>query len=190
MVTSVALYLVLLVLVVIERLNELRVSRHNARVAFAAGGVERGQGHYRFMTVMHTLFLFACVGEVVLLHRAFPGWLGWVSLAVVVGAQALRAWAIASLGERWNTRVIVRPDAAPVTTGPYRFLKHPNYVAVIAEILFLPLVHGAWVTAVVFTIVNAGLLFVRIRVEEQALGADWARTFADRGRFLPGGTHG
>lgn len=189
MVTSLALYLALLGLVALERLNEVRISKRNARLAFEAGGVERGQGHYGVMTVLHTLFLVACVAEPVLFHRGFPGWLGWASLAIVIGAQGLRAWAILSLGVRWNTRVIVRPDAMPVTRGPYRFLKHPNYVAVIAELAFLPLVHGAWLTAVVFSIANAVLLTVRIRVEEEALGSTWATAFADRRRFIPGAPH-
>src|SRR5678815_4307251 len=93
----------------------------------------------------------ACALEVVLLDRPFPGAVGWMALAVVLGAQALRYWAIATLGWRWNTRIVVVPGAPPVTGGPYRFVRHPNYVAVIAEMVALPLVHGAWLTALAFT---------------------------------------
>ena len=90
-------------------------------------------------------------------------------LALVVASQALRWWCIATLGRRWNTRVIVVPGLAPVTSGPYRFLRHPNYVAVVVEGIALPLVHAAWITALVFTVLNAALLAVRIRVEDAAL---------------------
>ena len=100
-------------------------------------------------------------------------------------AQALRYWAIASLGEYWNTRIIVVPGLPPVTRGPYRFLRHPNYVAVVLELAAVPLIHGAWVTALVFSLGNALLLWVRIRAEETALGSAYAQTFADKPRFIP-----
>jgi len=189
MVTSVQLYLGLLALVALERGVELVVSARNARLARARGGVETGQGHYPVMAVFHGLFLVACAGEVVLLRRPFPGALGWAALTAVLGAQALRYWAIATLGWRWNTRIVVLPGAAPVTAGPYRWVRHPNYVAVIAEMVALPLVHGAWLTALVFSLGNAWLLRVRIRAEEEALGEPWRHAFAGRPRFVPGG-HG
>ena len=95
--------------------------------------------------------------------------LAWSMLVLVVAAQGLRWWCIATLGRRWNTRVIVVPGLAPVTGGPYRLLRHPNYVAVVVEGVALPMVHGAWITAVVFTVANAALLRVRIRAEDAAL---------------------
>jgi len=189
MVTSVRVYLVLLALVALERGVELLLSARNARLARARGAVETGQGHYPVMSVFHGAFLLACALEVVLLRRPFPGALGWIALAVVLAAQALRYWAIATLGWRWNTRIVVVPGAAPVTGGPYRFVRHPNYVAVIAEMLALPMVHGAWLTALVFSLGNAWLLRVRIRAEEQALGEPWENAFTGRPRFVPGG-HG
>ena len=189
MVTSVQLYLGLLVAVALERGVELGLSVRNARVARARGGVESGQGHYPAMAVFHGLFLVACALEVVVLRRPFLGVLGWVALAAVLSAQALRYWAIATLGWRWNTRIMVIPGDPPVTAGPYRFVRHPNYVAVIAEMAALPLVHGAWLTAGVFTLGNAWLLRVRIRAEERALGEPWQHAFAGRPRFVPGG-HG
>lgn len=172
-------------LLVAERLLELVLSKRNAARAFARGGVETGQGHYRVMVVFHTLFLGACVAEVFLLDRPFPGAWGWAALGGAVVAQGLRYWAITTLGDRWNSRIIVVPGATPVTGGPYRFLRHPNYVAVVLELLCVPLIHGAWVTAVVFSVGNAALLFVRIRAEEAALGAAYAREFAHRPRFIP-----
>jgi methyltransferase len=137
------------------------------------------------MTVVHTLFLGSCAGEVLLAHRPFPGALGFVALGVALGAQCLRYWAIGSLGERWNVRIIVVPHAPPVTTGPYRFVRHPNYLAVILEIAAVPLIHGAWVTALAFTAANALLLGVRIRAEEVALGEAWAAAFDRHPRFVP-----
>jgi methyltransferase len=190
MVTSVRLYLALLVLVALERGVELVLSTRNARLALARGAVETGQGHYPVMSVFHGAFLASCVLEVVLLQRPFPGAVGWIALALVLAAQALRYWSVATLGWRWNTRIVVVPGAAPVTGGPYRFVRHPNYVAVIAEMLALPVVHGAWLTAVVFSLGNAWLLRVRIRAEEHALGEPWAHAFAGRPRFVPGGPGG
>ncbi len=97
-------------------------------------------------------------------------------LALVLASQALRWWCIVTLGRRWNTRVIIVPGLAPVRSGPYRFLPHPNYVAVVVEGVALPMVHGAWLTALAFTVLNAGLLTVRIRTENAALAhaAQWA----------------
>jgi len=189
MVTSVQLYLGLLALVALERGVELVLSARNVRLARSRGGVETGQGHYPVMAAFHGAFLSACALEVVLLRRPFPGAVGWLALAAVLAAQALRYWAVATLGWRWNTRIVVVPGAAPVTGGPYRFVRHPNYVAVIAEMLALPLVHGAWLTALVFSVGNAWLLRVRIRAEEHALGEPWRHAFGGRPRFVPGG-HG
>ena len=170
MVSSLWLYTALIALVGLERLVELRLSVRNAAWAFERGAKEYGQGHYRFMTVFHTLFLVACVAEPWLLDRPFLSPWSWVAFALALGAQALRYWAITTLGHRWNTRVIVLPEGQLISAGPYRFLRHPNYVAVVTELLVLPLVHGAWLTSLVFTLGNALLLRVRIRVEEQALG--------------------
>ncbi len=177
MVSSLWLYTGLIALVGLERLVELRLSLRNAQWAFARGGQEHGKPHYRFMTVFHTAFLVSCVLEPWLLGRPFVAPWGFVALGLAVLAQLLRYWAITTLGTRWNTRVIVLPEWEPVTTGPYRFFRHPNYVAVVLELLVLPLVHGAWVTALVFTVGNAALLSVRIRVEEEALGTKYAKAF-------------
>lgn len=185
MVTPYALYLGFLVVIALERLVELAISRRNAAAAFARGAVEVGQGHFRVMTALHTLFLVACAIEPLAFGRSFPAPWGWLALGVALLAQALRYWAIATLGERWNTRIIVLPAVPPVTGGPYRFIKHPNYLAVIAELVALPLIFGNWVTALTFTLANAALLTVRIRAEERALGDGYAAAFGDRPRFVP-----
>lgn len=165
-----ALYLVVVGLTAVERLAELVVSARNARWSFARGGVESGRGHFPPMVVLHTALLVACVVEVVVGHRPFLPWLGWPALVLVVASQALRWWCIATLGPRWNTRVIVVPGLPLVDRGPYRWFRHPNYVAVVVEGIALPLVHTAWVTALVFTALNAVLLLrFRIPAEERAL---------------------
>lgn len=188
MTTTQALFLGLMALLGLERVLELYLSRRNAARAFARGGVEVGQGHYRVMVAFHTLFLLAAPLEVLLVPRLWPGVWGLVALGFALLSQALRYWAIGALGERWNSRVIVVPGEAPVTGGPYRHLRHPNYVAVVLELFAVPLVHGAWATALVFGLGNLVLLRVRIRAEEAALGAAWERAFAGRPRFIPGAT--
>jgi methyltransferase len=164
-------YLVLILLVGLERLAELVVSKRNAAWSMARGGVETGQGHYPWMVLLHTALLVGAPLEVWLAGRPFLPGLGWTMLALVLAAQGLRWWCILSLGPRWNTRVIVVPGLPLVTRGPYRlsWLRHPNYVAVVVEGFALPLVHTAWVTALVFTVLNAVLLTVRIRTENAAL---------------------
>jgi methyltransferase len=178
-------YLGFIGVVALERVGELVLSRRNAARAFARGAVEVGQAHYRFMAAFHTLFLVACAAEAAV--RPFPGALGWAALAGAIAAQGLRYWAISTLGERWNVRVIVVPGAAPVVAGPYRWVRHPNYVAVAMEMALVPLVHGAWLTALVFSLGNGLLMVVRIRAEEAALGRLWADAFAATPRFIPGG---
>lgn len=167
--TSQAAYVLLIAAVGAERLAELVVSQRNLAWSRARGGVEFGAGHYPAMVVLHTALLAGCLIEVFALDRPFLPWLGWPMLAIVVAAQALRWWCITTLGSQWNTRVVVVPGASRVSGGPYRVFSHPNYVAVVAEGIALPLVHTAWITAVVFTVLNAALLTVRIRVENDAL---------------------
>ena len=162
-------YILLVAAVAGERLVELVVARRNLIWSRAQGGVEVGFGHYPFMVALHTALLVGCVAEVWLLDRPFLPWLGWPMLAILVAAQALRWWCIATLGPRWNTRVIVIPGAPRIKGGPYRFFSHPNYVAVVAEGIALPLLHSAWITACVFTVLNAALLTARIRTENAAL---------------------
>jgi methyltransferase len=124
------------------------------------------------MVALHTGLLVACVVEVHAADRPFLPWLGWPALVLVLASQGLRWWCIATLGPRWNTRVIVVPGLPLVHRGPYRWLSHPNYVAVVVEGLALPLVHTAWVTALGFTVLNAVLLLgFRIPAEERALAA-------------------
>lgn len=168
---SVTVYLLLIGAVALERLVELVVSARHAAWSFARGGVEHGRGHFPAMVALHSALLLACAAEVVVTRRPFLPALGWTALAVAVASQVLRWWCIATLGPRWNTRVIVVPGLPLVDRGPYRWVRHPNYVAVVAEGVALPLVHTAWVTALAFTALNAVLLLgYRIPAEERALG--------------------
>jgi methyltransferase len=164
-------YTVLVLAVGVERLAELVVAKRNLAWALARGGREAGFSHYPVMVVLHTGLLAGCLLEVWLGDRSFLPALGWPMFAVVLASQALRWWCIRTLGPQWNTRVIVVPGMPLVTGGPYRLFRHPNYVAVIAEGAALPLVHSAWITALVFTLANAVLLTVRIRIENRALVA-------------------
>jgi methyltransferase len=148
---------------------ELAVSERNRRWSMSQGGVESGAGHYPVMVLLHTGLLVGAVVEVLALDRPFLPWLGWPMLALLVASHGLRWWCITSLGRQWCTRIVVVPGRSAVTSGPYRFLRHPNYLAVVLEGIALPLVHTAWVTAAVFTVANAALLRVRIAAEEQAL---------------------
>jgi len=183
------LYTLLVAAVALGRLIELRIAERHRRSLLARGGVETGAGHYPWMVALHTAFLFACPLEVWLLDRPFIPGLAAAMLVLLLGAVALRWWVIATLGERWTTRIIFLPGASPVAGGPYRLLRHPNYLAVIAEIAALPLVHTGWITALAFSVLNFWLLRVRIRAEEAALAgvSDYERVFAGRPRLLPGG---
>jgi len=162
-------YYLLILAVGVERLIELVVSKRHARWALARGGVEHGRGHYPVMVAVHTGLLLGCVFEVWYLEPPFIPSLGWTMLGLVLAGQALRWWCVSTLGPRWNTLVIVVPGMPLVDRGPYRWLKHPNYVAVVVEGIALPLVHSTWITAFAFTVVNAFVLAVRIRVENRAL---------------------
>lgn len=176
-------YLLLILAVGVERLCELVVSTRNARWAFARGGVEFGQGHFPFMVFLHTALLLGCLVETFVGQREFIPLLGIPMLVLALASQVLRWWCVATLGRQWNTRVIVVPGAPLVDRGPYRLMRHPNYLAVVVEGFALPLVYTNWITATVFTIANAVLLvYFRIPTEERAL--DYA-THKDRvfGRF-------
>ncbi len=139
------------------------------------------------MVLLHALWIAACPLEVWLLGRPFVPALAAAMLLLFAAAMALRYWVITTLGERWTTRIVVIPGAAPITAGPYRYLRHPNYLAVIVELLALPLIHGAWLTAGLAGLSNALVLRVRIAAEERALAGacDYDAAFAGQPRLLP-----
>ena len=186
--TELAFTLLIFVLA-IERMVELYVSRRNAAWSRARGAIEYGRAHLIWMKLLHTSFFAGCLLEVWLLSPPFLPALAAGCGAVAIGAQVLRYWTIATLGRRWNIAVLVLPGVAAETRGPFRFIKHPNYVAVVLEGFAVPLLHSAALTALVFSALNAWVLWVRIRCEEAALRehCDYAAALADRPRFLPGG---
>ncbi|SNS00391.1 isoprenylcysteine carboxyl methyltransferase family protein [Actinomadura mexicana] len=162
-------FTLLIALVGAERIAELIVARRHRTWARSRGGVEYGRAHYPGIVAAQVALLGGALLEMWLLDRPFIPILGWSMLGLAVLAQGLRWWCIAALGKRWNTRVIIVPDLPLVARGPYRRLRHPNYVAVVAEGVALPLVHTCWLTALLFTVVNLGLLRTRIRTENTAL---------------------
>jgi len=162
-------YTLLVAVIAAQRAWELRVSRRHLRVLKGRGAIEVGAGHYQWMVALHTTFLLSCVAEVWLLDRPWHSLVATAAMFVLAAATSLRWWTLATLGDRWTTRVLAVPGEELVTSGPYRWLRHPNYLVVVMEIAAIPLVHCAWLTAGVFSIANLILLKVRIRVEDGAL---------------------
>lgn len=154
----------ILSIVTAQRLIELWISARNTRRLLAAGAREFGRSHYPLIVAVHALWLAT-------LWLLAPGReIAPVPLVLFVLMQLARVWAIASLGQRWTTRVVVPPGAPLVRLGPYRYFRHPNYLVVVLEILLLPLAFGLWQVALVFSALNAAVLAVRIRCEDRALG--------------------
>jgi methyltransferase len=166
-----------------QRLAELRHARRNEAALRARGAVEAGAAHYPVIVGVHVAWLASTLLEGRRARRLAP-----VPLLALGAAQALRYWAITSLGPQWTTRILVDPTAPPVTTGPYRYLRHPNYVAVATEIAALPLVVGAVRTAVGFSVLDAAVLRTRIRAEQQARQATPSAVRTDRGAPAPTST--
>jgi methyltransferase len=158
--------LVVIVLVALERLGELIYSAQNTKALRARGAVEIGRAHYPLIVLLHAAWL---VSLIVFLPK--PSSLHWSWLAVFIVLQAFRIWVLASIGRYWTTRILTLPAAPLVRRGPYRFLRHPNYVVVVGEIAVLPLVFGEVGVAIVFSILNGFMLAWRISVEDQALAA-------------------
>ena len=158
------LNIVILALVTVQRLSELWLSRRNTRRLLAQGAREHGRGHYPLIVAVHALWLASLWWLAP--SRPVDGF--WLGMFVLL--EIARIWVLAALGPRWTTRIIVLPDAPLVRRGPYRFVNHPNYWVVIGEIAVLPLVFGLWQVALVFTLLNAIVLAIRIRSENRALG--------------------
>jgi len=154
----------IIALVVLQRAGELVLANRNTRKLKAQGAVEIGAGHYRFIVLLHMAWLMA-----VLWMIPFPVVIYWGWILVFLALQGLRIWVIASLGPYWTTRIISLPGLPLVKRGPYRFIRHPNYLVVAGEILVLPLAFGEILVAIVFSIANAAMLYWRIRQEETGL---------------------
>ncbi|MTH52106.1 hypothetical protein GKZ89_01715 [Bacillus mangrovi] len=160
--------ILLITILILQRISELGLARKNEKVSKGKGGIEYGKSHYPYMVSMHTAFLLALAAEALFVSEGLsPYWMILVPLIFLT--QYVRYWAIRSLGSSWNTKIILLPEHDVTVIGPYRYFRHPNYAVVAAEILLIPLLFQAYITAIVFTVLNAAMLTVRIRAEEKAL---------------------
>jgi methyltransferase len=183
-----AAYLALLALVGVGRLIELRISRRNQRRLEKQGVRKIVEPHFRWMVITHAGVLAGAAAEVLLLHRPLIPSLAIVMTALLVFANALRWWVIRTLAEHWNVEVMASSRVGVVAAGPYRWVRHPNYVAVVIELFSLPMIHTAWITALAGTLANLEILRRRLRVEEGVLMADpaYRSAMGAKPRFLPG----
>jgi methyltransferase len=185
-VDNIFLFLLFFLFVVLQRSIELFVARKNEKWMKDQGALEFGSNHYQYMVIMHALFFVFFLVEKITLNRDVS--LFWpLLLSVFVFTQIMRFWVISSLGKYWNTKILVLPNVNVVRKGPYRFIKHPNYVVVTLELIVVPLLFEAYVTAVLFTILNLLILSVRIPAEEKALKelTEYEGSFQSCNRFFP-----
>lgn len=173
------LFLIVFLLVITQRVVELLVAKQNEKWMLEQGAFEVGARHYPFMVMMHIAFFLLLLLEVSVRQAALsPFWQIFLTLFLV--AQIGRIWCLCTLGKFWNTKILILPDAPVIRKGPYRFLRHPNYVIVMMELLTLPLLFNAYITAFLFFLLNCWMLSVRIPIEEQALkkATDYATQFS------------
>lgn len=173
-------------LLILQRITELAIARRNEKWMIDRGGVEHGSEHYRFIVALHTLFLLSLLFEVMVFEREISV-LWYLLIPILIITQMIRYWALMSLGSYWNTKIIIVPNDIVVSKGPYQYLKHPNYIIVAVEILIIPLLFQAYVTALIFTILNIVMMTVRIPTEEKALQkyTNYQEAFNSKSRFVP-----
>ena len=157
-------FIIYITLLIIQRFSELTIARRNEKWLRSQGAIEYGREHYPFIVTMHTLFFVSMIIEYIFSPHMN---INWVFLILVVMVMSFKFWALSSLGKYWNTKIFRIPGVYPVKKGPYKFLKHPNYMEVVLEIALIPLVFHLYLTAILFTILNAVMLYVRIKVEEK-----------------------
>jgi methyltransferase len=185
---SVKLYLGLLIVVALLRFYELHISRRHQQKMVAEGALKVDEPRFRWMVLVHTLVLIGAAVEVVFLHRPFYPIFGSICFAIFLAANAVRWWVIRTLGNHWNVQVMNSTSLGVVTTGPFRYVRHPNYAAVFVEMLVLPLIHSAWITALAGTLAHILVLSARLATEERVLFSDahYRAAMSDKPRFLPG----
>ena len=185
---SVYLFLALLLAVGLLRLLEMRISRQHQQEMATRGAAKVDEPKFRWMVLLHTVVLVGAALEVVFLKRPLLPWLAAPMFAIFLAANALRWWVIRSLGAHWNVQVVDSSRLGVVTSGPFRYVRHPNYAAVFSELLALPLIHTAWITAIAGAIAHIGVLAQRLSTEERVLLAnpDYRTAMSGKPRFLPG----
>jgi len=185
---SVIAFLGLLVAVALLRIVELRISRHHQQEMIARGAAKVEEPRFRWMVALHTAVLMGAGLEVVLLRRPFIPALAAVMFLVFLLANVVRWWVIRTLGDHWNVQVVDSTSLGVISSGPFRYVRHPNYAAVFAEMLALPLIHTAWITALVGSLAHMGVLSMRLSTEERVLLAnpEYQATMANKPRFIPG----
>lgn len=185
---SVIAYLGLLLVVGLLRIVELQISRRHQREMVARGATKVNDPRFLWMVLLHTGVLVGAAAEVVFLHRPFLPLLAAICFAVFLAANVVRWWVIRTLGEHWNAQVMDSTGLGVVTTGPFRYVRHPNYAAVFVEMLMLPLIHTAWITALAGSFAHMVVLSQRLSTEERILFSDaqYRAAMAGKPRFLPG----
>lgn len=181
-------FLALLAAVAALRIVELQISRRHQKSMIARGACKIEEPRFGFMVALHTAVLIGAALEVIVLHRPFIPVLAAVMLAIFLVANLVRWWVIRTLGEHWNVQVVDSTSLGVIVSGPFRFVRHPNYAAVFAEMVALPLIHTAWITALVGSVAHAAVLAQRLSTEERVLLADpgYRSAMATKPRFLPG----
>jgi methyltransferase len=184
---SVIAFLALLFVVALTRLLELGISRRHQRELAARGVVKRADPQYRWMVVLHAGVLLGAALEVVFLRRPFLPALALLAGMSFLAATGLRWWVIRTLGAHWNVEVMASGPLGVVTSGPFRWIRHPNYLGVFVELVALPLIHSAWITALLAAVGKALVLHHRLRIEEPVLDANpvYRREMGGKPRFLP-----
>lgn len=185
---SVYLYLALLTAVGVLRLVELRISRQHQQRMLSQGAVRVPEPHFKWMVVVHTGVLVGAALEVVFLHRPFLPLLAAIMFIVFLASNLMRFWVVRTLGNLWSVQVMDSARVGIVTTGPFRFVRHPNYTGVILEMISLPLIHTAWITALATSVGYSITLSLRIQAEERVLMAnpEYRAAMGNKPRFLPG----
>lgn len=185
---TVILYLALLLAVAALRFVELGVSRSHQEQMVARGAKKIVDPKFRWMVLVHTAVLLGSAIEVVFLKRPFIPWLGATMFALFLAANAVRWWVIRTMGQHWNVQVVDSTQLGVVTSGPFRYVRHPNYAAVFVEMIALPLIHSAWITATAGALAHVIVLAQRLSAEERVLFAnsDYRAAMAGKPRFLPG----
>jgi len=161
-------FIIFIVFLIIQRFTELYISKRNEKWLLAQGAIEYGCGHYPYIVALHTLFIVSLIAEYYLTGGQ-P--VSYIALSLFILLLTFKYWVLSSLGTYWNTRIYRIPGAVAVRKGPYKLFKHPNYVDVVCEIAIIPLVFHLYYTAIVFSVLNAVMLSVRIRVENKV----WAK---------------